>query len=419
MVQSDSNPTRTKEIQTELPVPVAAGSGSIPSVLTIPPSRRVFWESVAILSKYKVFIITTTLIASVAMGIYLYGYAPNWYRSTASILPARRSSGGLLDNITSSLSSTIKDLGLAKLSSGDAGNYTPLSLMNSRELKEKLITKYGLMKVYNVETMSQALKEFDEHVGGDIAEQGYFTISFEDKDPKRAAAIANDIVTEMNDLNSRLATEEAKHNKVYVEQRYMKLLSDLDSAEQALGAFQKKYGVYSLPDQAKAELTAIGGLEQQKYALEIQLNTAEQLYGTQATETALLRSSLNEINDKLAKTRTGFDANASYFVPTNVLPEVALQYLRLMREVEIQSKLKAFLLPSYEQAKLDEKKETLAFVTLDHAVPTIEKTKPRRTLSLGITLLGTALVSSLIVLVLARWNALRLSYANEKKQLGF
>ena len=73
------------------------------------------------------------------------------------------------------------------------------------------------------------------------------------------------------------------------------------------------------------------------------------------------------------------DRNASsYFVPMNVMPGVALDYLRLTREVEIQSKLKAFMLPSYEQAKLDETRLSLSYIMLDKAIPPLKKSRPKR-----------------------------------------
>ena len=47
----------------------------------------------------------------------------------------------------------------------------------------------------------------------------------------------------------------------------------------------------------------------QKYATEIQLGNAEQLYGSEAAETNVLRSQLNELKSKLDDLKTGMDKN--------------------------------------------------------------------------------------------------------------
>lgn len=412
-IESSQVKTRTSALQE-----VAVGIEGAP-IVPVTAARRVWVESFVLLFRYKILILSVTAVVIAGTAVYLFGYAQNWFKATTVILPARRSSNGALDNLTSSISSTIKDLGLSKLSGGgDASNYSPLSLISSREVQESLVQKYDLVKVYQAKDIHEAQQEFAKHVLGEIDEQGYFTISFEDTDPKRAALIANDVVAALNKKNSDLAVEEAKFNKQYIEERYAKLLVDLDSAEHALAAFQRKYGVFSLPDQAKAELAALGGLEQQRYAMEIQLHNAEQVYGNQSPEATMLRSTLNELNDKLAQSKTGFDSKVSYLLPTNVLPDVAMDYLRLMREVEIQSKLKAFLLPGYEQAKIDENRETLAFIVLDHAIPPQTKARPKRTMMLLVAALSSIFLCSMLILLMARFNLIRASFRHDRHTLG-
>ncbi len=363
--------------------------------------RRAWIENISILLAHKILILSVAIIVTVGTAIYAFTAMPNWFKANAVALPARKS-GGLLDNLTSGLSSTIKDLGITKLGGGASsdGFYSPLALLESRELHERLIKQFNFEKEYNAKSMEDALKEFGSHVGGALSEQGDIDINFEDTNAFRAATVANALVDGINDINSRLATEEAKENFVFIDQRYQKNAADLDSAEQMLGAFQKKYGVYALPEQARAELSGIASIEQQKVASEIQLHTAEQVYGPQSAEAQLAQTTLGQLTNKLSEMNTGAESHAqSYMVPTKVLPEVALQYLRLMREVEIQSKLKAFILPAYEQAKLDQTKRTLAFVTLDHAVPPESKTRPHRSILILIAFVSGVILTSIIVLI--------------------
>ena len=387
----------------------------------INPARRAWIENISLLLRYKWLIIFTTILVTLGTAVYLFGFAKIWYKAEANVMPARKSGGSLLEGLSSGISSTIKDLGITPLAGKGKGDGTssPLALIASREVQEKLIKEFGFMKIYDIPNMEDALKEFGSHVSSDILEEGNISIAFEDTDPVRAANVANRLVDELNAVNSKLAIEEARFNRTYIEERFNKLLSDLDSAERSLGVFQKKYGVYELKTQAAAQLTALGLLEQQRYATEIQLNNAEQLYGSEAAETNVLRSQLSELRAKLDNLKTGMDKNASNnFVPMNVMPDVALDYLRLTREVEIQSKLKAFMLPSYEQAKLDETRLSLSYIILDKALPPLHKSRPKRSMQLLIAMLGSFALTSLAVVGISNFQYARERFRRDKAILG-
>ncbi|MFI5263838.1 MAG: GumC family protein [Candidatus Kapaibacterium sp.] len=387
---------------------------------TINPARRALVESISLLLRYKWLIIFTTVIVTAGTAVYYFGFAKPWYKAEANVVPARKSGGGLLESLGSGISSTIKDLGMSPIAGRAKGEgFSPLALIASREVQEKLVKEFGFMKIYETTTMEDALKEFGSHVNSEVLEEGNISVTFEDTDPARAASVTNRLVEELNTVNSKLGIEEAKFNRTYIEQRYNKLLSDLDSSEQALGAFQKKYGVYELKTQAQAQLSALALLEQQEYATQLQLSNAEQLYGSEAAETNVLRSNLEELRAKLSDLKTGMDKNAStYFVPMNMMPDVALDYLRLTREVEIQSKLKAFMLPPYEQAKLDETRQTLAYLVLDKALPPLRKSRPKRSVALLAAMLGSFALSSLAVVGVANFQIARQRFRRDKAALG-
>jgi uncharacterized protein involved in exopolysaccharide biosynthesis len=146
-------------------------------------------------------------------------------------------------------------------------------------------------------------------------------------------------------------------------------------------------------------------MEQQKSMAEIELKNVLEMYGSNAAEASSLRNSISGIEQKLDQMRTGQDARASSFVPTNILPEAALQFLRLTREVEIQSKLKAFFLPLYEQARLDENRNLLSFVVMDHAVPQEKKSRPKRALILLAACASGFVVSAISVSLLSSFKS--------------
>lgn len=381
------------------------------------PARRAWVENLTIVMRHKWLILIVTAIVTIATGIYAFTQMPNYYKAKAVILPARKA-GGVLDNISSGIASSLKDIGLSKLHGGGEEGYSPLTLLTSREVMEKLIRQFDFIHVYKDSTMAEALENFSQNLDGELGEEGNFIISFEDTDPKRAAAVANAAIIGINEVNSRMAKEEAVHNLTYAEERYKENVADLDTAETALVVFQRKYGVFSLPDQAKAEVTAIAELEQEKVIAQIQLRNAEQMFGANASEVATYKSTIEQITSKLGEMQAGLDSKVNSFVPTNIMPDVAIQYLRLMREVEIQSKLKAFLLPSYEQSKLDENRNLYGFVTLDSAVAPIHKSRPKRSVILLGALVGTSALMSILTILLVNLRKARLRFAADRERLS-
>jgi uncharacterized protein involved in exopolysaccharide biosynthesis len=76
----------------------------------------------------------------------------------------------------------------------------------------------------------------------------------------------------------------------------------------------------------------------------------------------------------------------------NSLPETSLEFLRRYREVEINNLLIEYVIPLYEQAKIEEKKDYPVLQVIDFAKPPAKKSYPPRTLfafvgALSVTLL--------------------------------
>jgi uncharacterized protein involved in exopolysaccharide biosynthesis len=384
--------------------------------ITLSPSRTAWVESIATLLRYKYLIGSVTFAVTAITAWYAFTQMPNYYTAHAVVLPARHE-GGALDNITSGIAGGLKDLGLSKLGGGEE-SYSPVSLIKSRDMMQKIVREYDFQKEYHEKTMQDAVDDFSKNADGELSEEGNFIVSFTDTNPTRAAMITNVLVDGLNNVNSQLAKDEAEHNITYIQQRYQQNLTDLDSAEKAFLAFQEKYGVFSLPEQARAEMSAIGELEEQKMDAEVQMHSAEQLYGSNSSQVAVYKGTIEQLASKLAGMKVGMDASASSFVPTGVLPDVALKYLSLTREFEIQSKLKAFLLPAFEEAKLDQQKNIYGFVTLDSATVPVHKSGPKRSILLLAAMAGSIAVMCMLILLLTGFGRLRLHFISDRRNLG-
>ncbi|GAJ22508.1 unnamed protein product, partial [marine sediment metagenome] len=73
---------------------------------------------------------------------------------------------------------------------------------------------------------------------------------------------------------------------------------------------------------------------------------------------------------------SGFGAGFS--IPFAKLPELSLEYVRLLRDAKVQEAIYELLTQQYEQAKIMEVKDTPTVQILDRASPPEKKTSPKR-----------------------------------------
>ncbi len=97
------------------------------------------------------------------------------------------------------------------------------------------------------------------------------------------------------------------------------------------------------------------------------------------------------------KTKRKNEFGAGFSVPLSRLPEVSLEYARLLRNVKVQEAVYELLTQQYEQAKIMEVKDTPTVEILDKASPPEKKSYPKRS---GIVLF-CAVMSLLTSIILA------------------
>ena len=82
------------------------------------------------------------------------------------------------------------------------------------------------------------------------------------------------------------------------------------------------------------------------------------------------------------------------------VPDLEIELMRLEREVEIQSKLYAFLTQQYEESKIQEARDTPTIQILDGANIPIKRHQPKRTLMvIGYSLIAFILSSLYIIFI--------------------
>jgi capsule polysaccharide export protein KpsE/RkpR len=84
-----------------------------------------------------------------------------------------------------------------------------------------------------------------------------------------------------------------------------------------------------------------------------------------------------------------------------------IEFLRLYTEFETFSKVKAFILPMMEQTKMDEAKKIKNLIIIDKAIVSEKKDRPKRSLIVAGTFLGSFIFSIFIILVVFTFRSLK------------
>lgn len=335
---------------------------------------------------------------------------PNQYTATILLLPPQQNSslGGALTSQLSALS------GLAGLAGGGGLLKNPndmyVSMLKSRTVEDGIVQQFGLMQEYKVKYPSEARKAFEHHALVDgSGKDSLIHISFEDKDPKRAAEIANAYVEQYRKLSEHLAITEAAQRRLFFEQQLEGAKNNLANAEEALKKTQQTTGVIEINSQSRALIETAAVLRAQIAAKEVQIQAMETFATGQNAQLIQAQQELDSMKAQL--TRLGGSAEdttgAGFIVPKGKVPEAALEYLRKLRDVKYYETIFEILARQFEAAKLDEAKEGSIIQVVDSAVPPDRKSSPHRGLIVIFSTLLGLLMGVTIAFFQAAWAGLK------------
>ena len=229
-------------------------------------------------------------------------------------------------------------------------------------------------------------------------EYDFLSVSVLDPSPTRAAQIANFFVERLNLRNMELTSRSASQNRRFLEERLEQANLALDSAQADLQGIQERYGVIEPEAQASALMAALGQAQGQVGVAEAQYQALRAQYGDENPDVAAARAAVESARQQVARLSAGSEAVMP--VPIQRLPQVQRQYAEAMQGVMVQRRIIEEVQPLYEQAALQEQRETDAVQVLDVASPPARKAEPRRSLLVLGATFSAALIACAVVLLL-------------------
>lgn len=322
--------------------------------------------------------IVTALVTVLSIVVSLM--LPNEFRSSANLIPANTPAIGLdLLTRSSGLGGLASNLLRTRSSAFDRF----FVLLETHTVKKRVIDQFNLIEVYdtgaNQYPLIDAMKRLDTNTNFETFEEGNMLIEVWDEDPTRAKELTDFYVQLINEYNIELSSTEASKFKEFIGDKYAEVLASVDSIQSRTIEFQRQYGVIEFDTQASEYLGVITAVTVQLYEAELKLKMVSE--NTRENNPIYLRQlqQVNALKSTLASMYSNTNPN-DVILNFSQLPEISTQYVRLKAEAEIQQEMLKFIIPIFENARMEEAKSIPGLVVVDEPFVAERKDRPKRSL---------------------------------------
>ena len=386
------------------------GSKPVERPVSLLPHFQFLWRNRRFILRAGVCVSFTSVLVAFLI--------PVRYQSVTRLMPPESESASLGSLAAMASSTTAGALGgtlggiasnlLGVQSSGDLF----VGVLGSDTAQDRLIDQFHLMKAYRDSKIEDARTDLAKHT--DVSEDrksGIISITVTDHDAKRAAAMAQAYVDELNQLVEQVSTSSARRERIFLEERLQAVKTALDTAESRFSVFASQNTAIDIPEQGKAMVEAAATLQGQLIAAQAELSGLQQIYTDNNVRVRAAEAHVTELQKKLneiggADSQGDTDDVNSVYPSIRKLPLLGVEYADLYRQTKIQETVYELLTQQYELAKVQEAKEIPAVKVLDPAmIPTKKSFPPRMTIVALGTILGIALAVTWIA-GKTHWEAL-------------
>src|SRR6266851_2151892 len=169
------------------------------------PKERKFLNLALILAEWKLFILKFVAVVTVGVIITVLIW-PVSYTANSRVMPPHQSQSSIASAMMGQLGQLAPLSSLAGSSLGlKNASDIYLFVLRSRSIADDVIDRFSLMKVYKAKRRFDAEEELRQNTVVSSGPEGGITIAVSDRDPQRAADIANFYVEELKKVTQTLA----------------------------------------------------------------------------------------------------------------------------------------------------------------------------------------------------------------------
>jgi capsule polysaccharide export protein KpsE/RkpR len=267
-----------------------------------------------------------------------------------------------------------------------------IAMLRSRTIGDAMVDRFKLMNVYKAKMRVDARLHLDGVTEIVTGKDGVISVSVEDRDPIRAAEMANAYIDELEKLTRTLAVTDAGKRRVFFDREVKAANEDLATAEVALKQTMETTGIIQLDSQSKVVLESFASLRAQVVNKEVQVQAMRSFATPENPDLKRAEQELVALRTQVAHLENGQGGDSMADIALAKVPAKGLEYIRKLREVKYRETLFELLAKQYEAARIDEAKDSAIIQTLDTALPPERKSRPKRAyIVISVTLLATLL----------------------------
>lgn len=335
--------------------------------------RITIWDHLYLVLRYKKLFFTVLTVMAISSVTFSF-LTHKWYKSEGELLPPPQMFMGLGDLVPN------LDMGiLGGLGAIPTEAKLILTILDSRRMKDMVIDHFDWMRRHKLKNRKKAYDKYKKLVDWEITEDGAVRISVQERTPEIASETVNFIQEQIIQQYNIVSASQARNQREFMEKRLDEVMADLKDSEENFRAFMKESGVISVEDQIRATVDAIAQLKTQLILAEVEKDVVEGTMPKDASVVIQAQKTVQSLNSQLHKLlKRDESALNDAIIGMDVAPDYAIQYLRLQRDIELNTSILEFLLPMYEQARITEKRERSNVYILDSGNVPDKKHKPKR-----------------------------------------
>jgi len=298
---------------------------------------------------------------------------PPTYRAETVLLPPSEEDTGF------SVSAIVRGLNVpgVRIPTRTGPEDVTMAILQSRRIATILVQRFDLMRVYHVPRKDPAIRILQDHSSFKLGESGTVVVRVEDRDPKRAADLANAYAEELDRFNRETRMTKGRQTRLFVEKRLEETRVAMETAEEAMRRYGEQHHTVALSADQMSSVESAASLFASQANLQIQIGLARQSASDSSVEVRRLRQQLAEVNRLIGQ-----------------LPDLGLEQARLVRTMKIQEQVYALLSSQYEEARINEARDLATVEVLDRADPPDRRSWPRRGLLIGLGFLISAFAAT-------------------------
>lgn len=361
-----------------------------------------WWNLLGTLYAWRRFIIGVTFAMGV-LSIVISLLLPVYFKASSRLLLPESGGGGLASALLGDLGSAAQSL----LGAGGGDYVRYMAILDSRAVKERIIERFDLISVYELEEEDFPVQEAIEVLESNVEfvvddELDFFSIEVWDRDPERAAGMSNYYVELLDEISNRLNRQTAGQFRAYAEERYERAEADRQALLDSLRAFQARYGVFDMEAQTEAFFTQVAEVRANAVQLELQYEALRGQFGDENQQVQQLAGLVEASNAMYERMLSGGEA----VLPVNLdaAPDMIRAYADITMERLIQEKILEMVAPVLEQARFEEERRQQALQVVDKAVPPHKKDKPKRAIVVIAATLSAFILAVLFALLMTWWR---------------